>query len=377
MLYTQGSSGDPVRDIQQRLLALGDTLVDDERLRRFYGPSTAHAVRAFQQRRGLVVDGVVGPETWRELVEASFRIGDRILYLRSPQMRGDDVREAQERLSTLGFDPGRIDGIFGPQTVRALLEFQRNFGLAKDEIIGPATLRALMGMPSFGGDTPVTSLREREALRRMPLTLPGLTVVIDPGHGAADPGQIGPAGTRECDVTLSLATLLESALAAAGVAVFLTRSAASCPADSARAALANTLGASLFIALHASGSDDPRVNGAATFYFGNERWHSDTGKRLAELVQDALAGLGLVDGRTHGKTWVVLRETRMPAVQVEFGTLTNPSDERQLTDPSFLLAVAEAIFTAIRAMTVPPIPPVPPIPAKQSSAPPAALLPEA
>ncbi|MGH2828973.1 MAG: peptidoglycan-binding domain-containing protein, partial [Actinomycetota bacterium] len=135
MLYKQGSRGDAVVDIQRRLVAFGASIEDAELATRTFGTSTAAAVRAFQQRRGLVSDGIVGSETWRELVEASWHLGDRVVYVRSPQMRGDDVREAQERLSTLGFDPGRIDGIFGPQTVSALVEFQHNYGLPADGIV--------------------------------------------------------------------------------------------------------------------------------------------------------------------------------------------------------------------------------------------------
>ena len=92
-------------------------------------PARAAAVEAFQHRRGLRVDGVCGAQTWWALVEAGFRLGDRFLYHRQPMMRGDDVAELQRRLSALGFDTGRVDGIFGDLTSRALAEFQRNLGL--------------------------------------------------------------------------------------------------------------------------------------------------------------------------------------------------------------------------------------------------------
>ena len=71
------------------------------------------------------------------LVEAGYRLGDRSLYLHSPMMRGDDVADLQLRLGGLGFDAGRIDGVFGPDSARALLDFQRNTGLATDGIAGP------------------------------------------------------------------------------------------------------------------------------------------------------------------------------------------------------------------------------------------------
>lgn len=348
MLFSEGDAGPGVRDIQRRLLALGDLIDERERATMSFGASTVAAVRAFQQRRGLVVDAKVGRETWRELVEASWQLGDRLLYIRSPQMRGDDVRELQQRLSRLGFDPGRIDGILGPQTVRALVDFQRNFGLPPDGIVGAATVRSLVGMPSFGGSTPVTLLREREARRQMPPTLQGLTIVLDPGHGRDDPGNVSRGGLREDVFAMTIARALESALAAAGVAVFLTRDDASTPTDSERAALANALEADLFVALHAGGSDDPAASGVATFYFGNESWESEAGKGLADAIQDGLVGLGLVDGRTDAKTWGVLRETRMPAVQAEIGFLSNPEEESMLAEPGFPQKIADAIFAALR-----------------------------
>ena len=102
-----GDRGDAVLDVQRRLGALGYSFPPDERSGVF-GPATDQAVRAFQQKRGLLVDGLVGVDTWRELVEASWRLGDRVLYLRAPHVRGDDVRDLQDRLATLGFDVGRV-----------------------------------------------------------------------------------------------------------------------------------------------------------------------------------------------------------------------------------------------------------------------------
>lgn len=348
MLFREGDVSSGVRDIQQRLITLGAGIADSERAAGRFGPETLAAVRAFQQRRGLVVDGLVGRATWRELVEASWKLGDRLLYLRSPQMRGDDTAELQQRLSRLGFDSGRIDGIFGPQTVRALLDFQHNFGLPRDGIVGAGTVRSLVGIPSRGGDTPVTSLREQETLRHMPPTLQGLTIVLDPGHGGGDPGHVGPNGEREDQFVFALARDLEAALAAAGVAVFLTRDEFSNPEDVDRGSLANAVHADLYIALHAGGSADPGASGAATYYFGNETWHSETGRRFAETVQDGLIALGLTNVRAHAKTWGVLRETRMPAIQVEPCHITNPDEAKRLADSAFRHSLAEALFDALR-----------------------------
>ena len=126
-----------VRDLQRRLAIVGHVAADSLGV---YGPATEAAVRAFQERRGLSVDGICGIETWSSLVEAGHRLGDRLLYLRSPMLRGDDVAALQALLGALGFDAGRVDGIFGPDTQHAVAEFQRNTGLTTDGICGPATV---------------------------------------------------------------------------------------------------------------------------------------------------------------------------------------------------------------------------------------------
>ncbi|MGD9754642.1 MAG: peptidoglycan-binding protein, partial [Acidimicrobiia bacterium] len=130
-------------DLQRRLAALG--LGDDVQLDAAgsYGDGTTSAVRSFQARYGLDVDGAVSELTWSILVEAGYQLGDRQLYLRAPMMRGDDIADLQGRLGALGFDAGRADGIFGPLTAAALAEFQRNAGLSSDGICGPDTVEAL------------------------------------------------------------------------------------------------------------------------------------------------------------------------------------------------------------------------------------------
>lgn len=357
MLIKPGQRSAAVRDVQQRLLALGLEIAADERGGTF-GRSTTASVREFQQRRGLVVDGLVGDETWRELVEASWRLGDRTLYLRAPHLRGDDVRALQERLGALGFDAGRVDGIFGSRTARAVRDFQANYGVPADAIVGRSTIRALAGLPAIGGDTSVASLREREELRRFGPGLAGLRIVVDPGHGPADETVVvGSGGTREDDACFRVARLLEGALTVAGVAVFLTRDDAHSPTDGERATLANALGADLFLSIHGGGSNDAGARGSAVYYFGHERFSSEAGSRLADCIQESLVALGIVDGRTHAKTYAVLRETRMPAVQIEPCHLTNPEDERLLAEPESQRRIAEGIVVGLRAFVAAPVAP--------------------
>ena len=129
-------------DIQTRLAALGYFL-GDEGADGFFGPHTESAIRAFQQTRLLFADGIVEDNTWTELVEAGYKPGERLLYLRVPYMRGDDVLYLQRRLDDLGFDCGPVDGIFSPALEVAVTEFQRNAGLNVDGIVGETTFDRL------------------------------------------------------------------------------------------------------------------------------------------------------------------------------------------------------------------------------------------
>lgn len=140
-----GDRGPAVEDIQRRLLALGYDLgrtgVDG-----VYFGATMEAVRAFQAMRGLTEDGVVADETWPALVDASFTLGDRMLYLRMPHFHGRDVATLQQALNALGFACGEWDAIFGTFTERAVREFQLNSGLPADGIVGRETVRTITNL---------------------------------------------------------------------------------------------------------------------------------------------------------------------------------------------------------------------------------------
>lgn len=140
-----GAQGPAVEDVQRRLLKLGFDLGPSGVDGLFMG-MTREAVASFQHTLGLKEDGVVGQETWSALVDSTFTIGDRTLYLRLPHFHGHDVLVLQEALSALGFTAGAVDGIFGPSTEHAVRSFQRNCGQPADGIAGIETISALMNL---------------------------------------------------------------------------------------------------------------------------------------------------------------------------------------------------------------------------------------
>jgi N-acetylmuramoyl-L-alanine amidase len=309
-----------------------------------------HAVRAFQQRRGLITDGVVGRATYQALCDARRELGCRVLsYLLAHPMRGDDVCTLQERLLELGYDADRADGIFGPQTETALRSFQRDYGLLADGVCGPATLRALRQLqPKVRGGRPVL-LREQERARRAGPALRGKRIIIDPCHGGSERG-IVVDGATEVDLMWDLAQRLASRMAATGMETLLSRSPDTSPTDAERAA--NAAAADLVLSLHTDGHPTALAQGLATFHFGTSNGTSSTlGEALAQFIQRELtARTGMINCGTHPKTWELLRMTRMPAVRIELGYLTNPEDRRKLLDPAFRDVVAEGVLVAVKRL---------------------------
>jgi N-acetylmuramoyl-L-alanine amidase len=292
-----GDMGPAVADVQQRLELLGfSSGVDPDGS---YGDGTRAAVEAFQYRRGLRVDGVCGSQTWSALVEAGQALGDRFLYRRTPMLRGDDVAELQQRLSALGFDSGRVDGIFGDLTSAALGEFQRNVGLPVDGIAGAATVSELLRFGTRHHNSElVASVRDRERLRAAPRTLAGRRVAV------------GEEGGLDATVAALRRLLVNQG------AVVTTHHH---PDGSIQASEANAGGAEVYIGLRL----DAGPRHCSTAYYGGERYTSPGGRRLAELLQAALSSaLDLADEGSRAMSLPVLRETRMPAVISEISPAT-------------------------------------------------------
>jgi N-acetylmuramoyl-L-alanine amidase len=355
-----GSHGPAVADVRARLAALShddlpelDGITGPDVTPEVFDTGLERAVRAFQQAKGLIVDGVVGVETFAAIDGARWRLGDRILvHVPGHLLRGEDVVALQERLNTLGFAAGRVDGRFGPDTERAVRAFQRSYGLPGDGSVGPETLRAFQDLRRSVSGGSANVLRERERVRRSGHNLSGRTVVLDPGHGGANAGATAH-GLVESELVMDLARRIEGRLTAIGVAVVYTRTDSTCPTEDERAALANSAGADVVLSLHCDSHDAADASGVATFFYGRDRttsW-SAVGEHLADLVlREIVARTGLANCRSHGRSWTLLQQTAMPAIRVEAGYLSHPDDAARLADPAFRDTLAEAVLVSLQRL---------------------------
>ena len=141
-----GSTGAAVSYLQASLTKLG---YNPGPIDGIFGSKTDAAVRSFQKAKGLVVDGIVGNNTWAAIDKAlqnpptptptptpthpTLKIGST----------GSEVRYLQTSLTKLGYNPGPIDGIFGPKTDAAVRSFQKSKGLVVDGIVGKNTWAAI------------------------------------------------------------------------------------------------------------------------------------------------------------------------------------------------------------------------------------------
>lgn len=96
--------GAAVEDVQRRLAQMG--YLTEDAIDGIYEERTAAAVSAFCRDHNLPTDGNVDPKIWAKIVDESYELGDRVLYLRVPFFHGKDVRVLQNALSALGFATG-------------------------------------------------------------------------------------------------------------------------------------------------------------------------------------------------------------------------------------------------------------------------------
>ena len=300
-------------------------------------------IRSFQQERGLHVTGELNPSTERALEESRWKLGDRSLYLQNSQaMRGDDIAALQSRLTEMGFNCGRVDGIFGELTESAVKEFQKSVGAKVDGRCGPATIIALLRLTKIVSGGAPAALRESAVQKNRGPALANKVIVLDPA-----------SEVHEAEIVYDIAQRIEGRLLALGASVFLTRGAQNNPSESERISFTNQNNADLLISLHVDTYKNSAARGVATFYYGSDQHgvHSIVGERFASLVQrEICARTDFLNCRTHAKTWDSLRLTKAPAVRVDLGYASNEGDVDRLSRADFRDTIAESFIIAIQRL---------------------------
>ena len=306
----RGHRGEAVRDLQQRLALVGYSRDDDPL---HFDAATEAALRRFQADRGLVVDGICGPQTWGALVEADHRLGDRLLYYKAPMMRGDDVADLQRRLGQLGFDPHWVDGILGPRTQRAVRQFQHNVGLPDDGVVGHSTVEALDRLASrTSEEITIAQVREHERLRSQSSSVEGKRIVV------GDSGEL-PV------ITQAMARRLRHA----GAQVLSFNS----PDLSHQARTSNQWGADIYLGITLV------LENYGVAYFAMSGFESVGGRALACRCSSALGSVIDEPVPAVPMRLPILRATRMPAVWCRIG----PGPVVVPRAPQIAYALSEAV----------------------------------
>jgi N-acetylmuramoyl-L-alanine amidase len=217
-----------------------------------------------------------------------------------------------------------------------------------------------------------------------------LVIAIDAGHGGQDPGATGQSGKREKDVTLAIARELARQInATPGLKAYLTRDTDVFIPLNRRAQLARQAKADMFVSIHADAAENRGANGSSVYVLSlkgassqRARWLADkenasdliggvrlekTSGTLASVLIDltqsgqmkasedaathVLNGLSRI-GRNHKPhieraNFAVLRTSDMPAMLVETAFISNPDEERRLTDPSYQRQLARAVLDGV------------------------------
>ncbi len=178
----------------------------------------------------------------------------------------------------------------------------------------------------------------------------GRLVVIDAGHGGRAPGAVSPnLRLQEKDLTLDTAQRLEKLLKESGFDTYMTRESDVDVGLSDRANAANVRNAAVFVSIHYNAHpNDPGIKGVQVLYYGNDPTRDN--KRFAQIMMEEMcAELGAPDrGVVNRPNLVVIRDTKMPAVLVEVGFLTNPEEELLASTASYRQKAAQAIFNGIK-----------------------------
>lgn len=169
------------------------------------------------------------------------------------------------------------------------------------------------------------------------------TVIIDAGHGGKDKGAYW-GGVRESTLNLKVARELEACLKRRGIRTVMTRRSDVFISLQARANIANRYRNAVFVSIHSNASRNTRIRGIETYYWGN------SGRILASAIQRRLpARVKTLNRGIHRRGLSVLMNTHCPAVLVECGFISNPSERSRFSTAWYQQTTARAIYDALMA----------------------------
>lgn len=171
----------------------------------------------------------------------------------------------------------------------------------------------------------------------------GITILLDPGHGGADPGAIVD-GVQEKNVVLNVTMLLRDKLEALGATVDMTRDSDKTLTLQERLDAANSLCPDIFVSVHANSVARPIIRGIETYYYDSRD------QKLSDLVLDTVSkDLNEPKKWSHARNLFVLDGNNVPATLVEIGYLTNASSRALLKTQTYQDKVASSLANSIVA----------------------------
>lgn len=176
--------------------------------------------------------------------------------------------------------------------------------------------------------------------------LSGVTIMLDAGHGGSDPGAPNRHGPVEKTITLDTAQRVKRTLESWGARVIMTRTGDSYPTLNQRIASSDRADPNLFVSLHADSAKNTSAHGFTVYV---ARKSSSASRKAAQNLERSLKASGISSRGVRKANFRVIADTDDPAVLVEMGYLTNPSEASRLSQPAYRQKLAEAIARGVSA----------------------------
>ncbi|MDO5366427.1 peptidoglycan-binding protein [Kocuria sp.] len=325
------------------------------------------ALRIFQQNKGLIVDGVLGPETETALTQAQYTLGDRPLFYDAEHpLRGEDVELIQANLSRLGFYYGHLNGVFCRKTHYAVVELQQNLGLEADGVVDLETIAALARINKNITSSKAYSLRDYHRLEQATNALKQRVIILLPWSTSGQ--AISPTAPEQftadqeritTDVALRTYELLNNVGASPVIlstGSYMTRSGEPVRTVESKAAATQGHPDALVLTLHCDWNASESANGVATYYWGDQdgaETFSPIGETAARyILKELISRTGAQDLGCHARQWELLRYSNAPTVWIDLGYLSSAAERINLENPEHRERLAESILCALQRMYV-------------------------